>query len=256
MRIHKLCPLPERDLDFVVQTAAPQFKDRKQLKQLISDDPSFRKGLLGNPDLFERIVARKQPLDLEVSPLLFFEVLLRRAAKEMEKATHTVERTNSQRIPIFDAEETLAFLENDDALYYLTHLLASFVQCEAGAPADTDIDRLVGLGEKAENEEQRFLAQKRIADLCLFILGIFPEHLTYDYIYLFSKKVPPWRNELTRSMGDYEEIGQRFYSLVAKQRLARIKGLKEVFQFLADNFYQAKKPLNFISEHYLAISIN
>lgn len=251
MKMHKLCPLPEKDLDFVAQTAAPQFKDRKQLKQLMNDDPAFRKGLVGNQDLFERITAKRPSLDLEVSPLLFFEVLLRRAVVEMEKATHTVERTNSQRIPIFDAEETLIFLENEDALYYLIHLLASFVRCEAGTPADTDIDRLVKLGERAGNEEQRFQAQKRIADLCLFILGIFPEYLTYDYIYLFSKKIPPWRSELTRSMGDYEELGQRFYSLVAKQRLARTKGLTDILQFLAENFYQAKKPLNFISERYL-----
>lgn len=39
-------PLSERDLDFVVQAAAPDFKDKAQLKTLIKEDSSFRKGLL------------------------------------------------------------------------------------------------------------------------------------------------------------------------------------------------------------------
>lgn len=197
---------------------------------------------------------QKQPLNLQISPLLFFEVLLRRAVKEMEGANHTVERTAFQRIPVFDVNETMALLEEEEIICYLVQLLASFVRSESQTLTDIDIDRLTKLGEEAVgNEERSFFVQKRIADVCLFVLGVFPEHLMLDYVYLFTKKEPPLIGEIRRNTGDYEALGQRFYALAAEHRLARIQGLRTVLQLLAENFYLAKKPLNFMSERYLAI---
>ena len=76
----------------MVQTAAPDFKDRKKLKLLLRKDTAFRKGLIGHGKVFKRIMADKEII-LKISPRLFFEVLLGRALKEegkrfYELATH------------------------------------------------------------------------------------------------------------------------------------------------------------------------
>ncbi|MFH1820544.1 MAG: hypothetical protein ABH805_01370 [Candidatus Nealsonbacteria bacterium] len=119
--------------------------------------------------------------------------------------------------------------------------------------SDVNIDNLIKLG-KESTESLRFFIYKRIADICLLILGIFPEYLTYDYYYLFFDKKPPIKGELTRSMADYETLGQEFYELASKQDIAKEKEWEEALLLLSENFYLAKKPLNFVSEHYLTMN--
>jgi len=244
--------LPEQDLDFVVQTVAPGAKNKTQLKQLINEDQSFREGLLGDQKLFQQVTS-SPPIILGISPLLFFEVLLRRAVTEMKETTHTIERTISLKIPVFDINEVLRLLREDDVFYYLVHLLATFVRYERRTIRDIEIDRLVKLGKTAEGD-RRFLVYKRIADTCLFVLGVFPEYVMYDYVYLFFKKKPPISGELRRNMGDYEALGQEFYALASEHKAAKVRGLEQTLHLLSENFYLAKKPLNLVSEHYLAIA--
>ncbi len=50
---------------------------------------------------------------------------------------------------------------------------------------------------------------------------------------------------------DYEEEGRKFYKLAAEHQSAIELDLAETFWDLHGNFEKAKKPLNFISEHYL-----
>jgi len=93
---------------------------------------------------------------------------------------------------------------------------------------------------------------KRIADICLFILGMFPEYAELSYVYPLSgeprPQIAPWAR---RSMEDYENEGRRYYELAAEHPAARAERLAEVFETLHENFYTAKKPLNFIAEHYI-----
>jgi len=245
--------LTERDLDFIVQTISPENKNKNQLKRFIESDSDFRKSALADENLFRKIINNNH-LFLEISPLLFFEVLLRGTIKELSEATHTVERTISLRIPVFDVKETLEFLTKEEVFDYLTYLLTSFASKRKKKTAsDVDIDNLIKLGKKSVGP-MRFSIYKRIADVCLFILGIFPEYLAYDYYYLFFDKKPPIKGGPIRSIADYETLGQEFYSLAAKQDIAKEKGWEEALLLLSENFYLAKKPLNFVSEHYLAIN--
>lgn len=241
--------LTEKDLTFVVETVAPDIKNKELIKKMIYEDPQCRNSFTGNDLLFRQVVA-DNPVNLEISPILYFEVLLKQAVKEMENATHTVERTISQKIPVFDIKETLELLEKEEVFYYLIRLLASFVRCNKEGVNDIDIDRLIQLSKKAITK-YRFNIYKRIADTCLFILGIFPEYVMYDYYYLFVDKKIPISGEARKSMGEYEELGREFYELASRHASAEFDPLDEVLELLSQNFYLAKKPLNFISEHYL-----
>lgn len=244
--------LPERDLNFLVGMAAPEAADKEALKRYVKEDPTFRESMVVDRKVFAG-VSGKTPLNLGISPELYFEVLLRAAMLEMEKKTHTVERSSSQRIPIFDIRETLEFLRRENVISYLVHLLSSFVAVEKGTLRDIDIDALFSLG-KAASGQTRFLVYKRIADVCLFVLGITPEYLTYDYCYLFSKQLIPLTAEPKRSMSEYEGFGQAFYDLASKEKSAEIAELDRILQMFSDNFNLAKKPLNYLSEHYFNLA--
>ena len=254
----------ERDLDFVVEEVAPEFGDKEKLKRLIVEDDDFRKGLVGHEKVFRKIVSDDE-IFLKVSPTLYFEVLLRKALAELEKASHTFERAGTQAIPVFDTKEVVDLLARQPVLDYLVDMLASFTRIESYViPVrvrkgiwrktrfnDMDVDSLARMCEVVD-EEQKFSFYKRIADVCLFVLGIFPEYAYFDYRYPSSGQLrPPVAGRLRRSAGDYEEEGRRFYKLAAEHQSARILDLSEVFWLLHGEFNVARKPLSFIAERYL-----
>jgi hypothetical protein len=256
--------LSDSDLEFVVKEAAPQFKDKAKLKQLIRGDESFRRGLVGDEAVFRRVMEDDETF-LKISPSLYFEILLRKALKELEKATHTVERVGTQTVAVFDVRAVVDLLAEEKVLDYLASMLSSFTRIESyvipirvkkGAWRkirfnDMDIDSLARFCE-AVDEEHRFRFHKRIADVCLFILGMFPEYVQFDYRYPSSGEVRPRIiGRARRSMEDYEEEGKKFYKLAAEHESARSLELSEVFHRLYEDFNVAKKPLNFIGEHYL-----
>ena len=143
--------LKEKDLDFVLEAILPKAKDKEGMKVAIREDPQFRDSFMNNDLLFEQLVNSNRVV-VGISPMLLFEVLLRRSIKEMEENTHTVERSISQRIPVFDIKETLGFLDEDGVFDYLVDMLASFVFCRKKTTNDIDIDNLIKLGNEIEKE--------------------------------------------------------------------------------------------------------
>lgn len=89
--------LTERDLDFLVETASPEVADKGRLKQIISDDEDFRSSFLTDEKVFKRVMDDDESF-LRISPALFFEVLLRKAAQDLEGASYTVERSRRSRL--------------------------------------------------------------------------------------------------------------------------------------------------------------
>ncbi len=121
--------------------------------------------------------------------------------------------------------------------------------------SDRDLDfhifTLMVLCETIE-DEQRFGFYKRIADICLFIVGIFPDFAEREYRYPFSGQVRPQFSGKGRIRPEeYEKEGRNFYKLAAEHKSAKELDLSDVFWTLHENFQKAKKPLNFIAEHYL-----
>ena len=256
----------EADLDFVVEAAVPEARSKENLKQAFREDEAFRTALIADERVFQRVMADDEAF-VRISPALYFEVLLRKAHRELEQATHTVERTGSQTVVVFDTPEVLDLLKRPGAIDYLADMLASFTKIESYViPVrvrrglwrkvrfnDTDIDSLMRLCQTAD-EEQRLAYYKRIADVCLFILGIYPEHAPMDYRYPSSGE--PRRyfgTRVRRGLDEYEAEGRRFYRLAGEHPAAQTFDLREIFRLLHEKLHAAKKPLNFISQHYLAI---
>jgi hypothetical protein len=256
--------LSDRDLDFLVETVSPEVKDRLRLRQIIREDKDFRGTYIGHEKVFRRLMDDEE-LFLKISLTLFFEILLRKTATDLEGVSYTVEKTSTMRIAVFDTREMVKFLAEDTLLTYLADMLSSFTKVESYTITlrvrkgiwkkirfnNLDIFSLMSFCE-AVQDEYRLGLYKRIADICLFILGIFPDYADSDYRYPFSGQLRPQiRGKLRFSPEAYEKEGRKFYKLAAEHHSARELDLSEVFRALHGNFQRAKKPLNFIAEHYL-----
>ncbi len=256
--------LTDADLDFLVAAAAPGVKDKAKLKQLIEKDEDFRNGFIGDEKTFQRVMADEEVF-LTISPRLYFEILLRKTRKEMKTATYTIERSGTQKIAVFDTKDVVDLISTQPVLAYLADMLSSFTKIESYSISyrirkgiwrklrfnDLDIDSLRRFCESVE-EEHRLGFFKRIADICLFMLGVFPEYVQLSYRYPSSGELRPQiTGRVRRSMADYVEEGRKFYKLAAEHPAARTFGLSEIFWLFHGNLYAAQKPLNFIAEHYL-----
>ncbi len=81
---------------------------------------------------------------------------------------------------------------------------------------------------------------------------MFPEYVTTDFCYPSRGEArPKLFGRLRKSAKDYEEEGKRFYKLAGEHRDAAVLELSGVLQQLHEKFNLAKKPLNYISEHFL-----
>ena len=256
--------LSDRDLDFLVETASPEVRDKYRLKQIIREDDDFRNTFIGDEKVFQRVMDDDEIL-LKISPTLFFEILLTKALNNFKEVSYTVERSITMRIPIFDTNDMVEFLTKERLLGYLADMLSSFTKIESYTISfrvrkggwrkirfnDLDIHSLMSFSETVE-DEYRLGFYKRIADICLFILGMFPGFAERDYRYPFSGKLRPQiRGKIRISPEDYEKEGRKFYKMAAEHHLAKKMELCEVFWALHGDFQKAKKPLNFIAEHYL-----
>ncbi len=256
--------LSDGDLDFLIETVHPEVIDKIRLKQIIREDEGFRNTFITDEKVFRRIIDDEEIL-LKISPVLFFEILLRKVANDLKGVSYTLERTSTMKIPIFDAKEVVDLLNRESLLEYLAHMLSSFTKIENYIVwfktvkgdwekiqfNDLDIFSLMELCEMVEDEHQLGF-YKKIADICLFILGIFPDYAEREYRYPLSGHVRPmFRGKPRISPDEYEKEGRKFYKLAAEHKSAKDLDLSDIFWALHENFQQAKKPLNFIADFYL-----
>jgi hypothetical protein len=90
--------------------------------------------------------------------------------------------------------------------------------------------------------EMRPRLYKRIADIALFLSGIFPEHAV-----LFAARSKTIYSA-KRTLEDYEHTGSRFYSMAALE--TDQAQWKPVLETLAEKFTLARLGLNNLSERY------
>jgi hypothetical protein len=168
-------------------------------------------------------------------------------------------------IPVFDTLELVELLNDQSIVAYLANMLSTFTRIESYSISfrirkgfwkkirfnDMDINSLIRFSEAVE-DEYRLGLYKRIADVCLFILGIFPDYAERSYRYPLSGEIRPQLATSAKiSPEESEQKGQQFYKLAAEHQAAVEMDLSEVFWTLYENFQKAKKPLNFIADYYL-----
>ena len=61
--------LTEADLDFLVGEAAPGASNKERLKQMVREDEDFRRGIVGDEVVFQRVM-RDEEVFVKISPAL------------------------------------------------------------------------------------------------------------------------------------------------------------------------------------------
>jgi hypothetical protein len=256
--------LSDRDLIFLVETLMPLTDDVEEAANRIRSDQMLLEAMLDDDELFQRLLGDEQVL-VQVSPWFFFAVLLRRAQRDMQQETYTVERRARQKVHLFDADLVLELLEQDALRNYLASMLASFtritsvtipVRVRQGVwyryrTNELDVDSMMRYCQTID-EAYRFDVYKRIGDACLFLTGMFPGYIDGQHHYPQSGQIRPRsRGRIVASLEEYEAHGQAFYRLAAEHEVARAEGLAEVLATLSENFVLAEKPLTFVANRYL-----
>jgi len=255
----------DHDVSFLIETINPKLMAKKGM---IRSHPSLIEEMLDqhNEKLFERIISmEEEEMLIKISPRLLFEILLRKTARVLNRESYMLERVGRQLIPVFETMKVSEFLAKKAVLIYLADMLSSFTKIESFTfPVrvkgsiwrklrfnDMDIDSLIHFCQVVD-EEYRFAFYKRIADACLFLIGIFPEYVTAQYRYPLSGQIRlSIAGHKSKAPEEYEREGKKFYRLAAEHSFAQMMHLEETLNELAENFNLAKRPLNFIADYYL-----
>ena len=242
----------DADVAFVLQAVVPAHTVRGRLGDAFRDDREIREGMLVSDRLAEAVLHAEEPL-LRVSPLLFFSVLVARVRHDLSSHRFTIEAAGRHAAVVFDAKEALALMTKPQVFDYLILLLVSFVHVRVVTLAvaddrgrrrllrfDTlDLDSLIHAAALVD-EPERFASYQRVADLCLFTVGIFPERVRAT-----------GGRSAAAVRAEWVDNGARFYRLASRHQTAQELQVDGVLAELAANFSLAAKPLNVLSDHYL-----
>lgn len=251
----RLARLTPQELDFIVTTVTTKRTDYERIREIIRSKPDFIKVMLQDERLFERVVNDDEIL-LRISPYLLFTIFLRRAQKDLTESTYTIEQVSRrEKIPVFDASGAAELVEDEDVRDYLADMLSSFTRTNSitvyyrkgsflykRSYSDMDVDDMIALADMVE-DEFKFGLYKRIGDICLFLTGLYPEHVFMTATGKGSRA--------QRTMSDYEREGIEFYRQAAQQEAAEMTGLQPVLELIATRFNLARKPLNLIATKYI-----
>ncbi len=265
MRSPVISELSSGDIYFLTSTVNPNLLKRIDF---IIGDHAFIESMMeqGAVKVFQRIMLLDEgEITTSITPRFLFEILLRIARHELNNRGYTIERLSTMKVPVFDSQDVVEFMENKEVIRYLADMLTSFTKIQSYTIPirvrkgfwrrfrfnDMDIDSLMRYCQTLE-EESRYKIYKRIADLCLFLLGIFPEFVTPVLSSSFPGKTESRLfGRMRRSAQEYTEDGRRFYKLAAEHEDSSKAGLTQILWALHEQFDLARKPLNYISENLI-----
>lgn len=254
--------LSDDDLSWIIDQLMPGYREgdrKRKMIRTLRDDSEMLERMLGDARIVGKLLHSTEGI-LRVSPRLLFTVLLLKVRSDLEERNYTIESTDRHRAVVFDTAEVSGLLGSGPVFVYLAGLLASFVKINSFSVltqerrgvwrklkvSDLDIDSLIRYSNLLD-EEKRFQPYRRIADTCLFILGVFPEYV--------SQRAGSGRiRKGSRSRDEYETQGRYFYQAAARLSELWLDNIAPVLSRLSDNFELAVKPLSYLSTRYLGLA--
>jgi hypothetical protein len=207
-----------------------------------------------------------------VSPFLAFAVAVHRTAAALEQATFVEERMGARRrIPVFDVAALRAIVRDPLRRYFFVELLASYTRVSSGVTwrrtplgwrrqrfSELDPVRLASLLDVVDPSERPGV-YRRLGDLCLFLLGVFPDHpplpggAAADRLLRHGGLRGDEAEDLD-GVALFERLGSTWYRTAV--RLASAAGVPPTGTFavvgdVADHFHEARRVLNAVTDRYL-----
>lgn len=211
------------DLRFLLEGFPEPGRDYESMAEAIERLPSTLESLLDSDWVLGRILDRREII-LDVSPFLFFSVVLRKAVGRPRGA---LERK---------------------VLNYIANVLSLFVHTDRlyrVQPGDRETKAYIVdlIEEAAESDSRRqFSIYAHIGNFTLFLAGLYPRWIEYRHRYK--------RQLVGRDY--YEQQGQIHFHQAAQHRLAQEYRLRDVFLRLALDFRRYAQGLNCMAETYFA----
>ncbi|NBB90521.1 MAG: hypothetical protein GVY23_04855 [Spirochaetes bacterium] len=252
----------EKDLRFLAGFFMPQRVDVDRVVAMLREDEDIVDGMVADPSLADHLLQNPEPI-VDLTPRLLFAVLLIRAREDLRTRPFTFEKSTNRMMVIFDTKLILELLAQKPVLVYLSGMLSSFSRVRSVSVtipvrpgiwrrysfSDFDVESLIRFGEVAD-EAHRFAVYKRIADLCLFTVSIFPEYLLPTVAGEGGTRRVV-RNREKKRIEDYQECGKYFYKEAARLPDPDADEARPVLAELSEKFEIATKPLGFLADHYL-----
>ena len=207
-----------------------------------------------------------------VSPFLAFATAVHRTAARLETASFVEERWGPRvRIPLFDVAALRSLVSDQLRRWFLVELLASYTRVSSGVTWTrtargwrrrrfSELDP-ASLAEQLEvvGRTERPGVYRRLGDLALFLLGVFPDHLpdlagaTGDRMLRLSGTRSAAARELD-GQALLEHLGSRWY--IAAVASATSSGLPvtaplAVAGHIGEHFGDARRVVNAVTDRYL-----
>jgi hypothetical protein len=207
-----------------------------------------------------------------VSPYLAFATAVHRTAAQLETATFVEERWGPRtRIPIFDVVALRTLLSDQLRRWFLVDLLASYTRVSSGVTwtrtargwrrrrfSELDPASLAEQLQSVGPAEQAGI-YRRLGDLALFLLGVFPDHLP-SFVGAAGDRLLRTSGVASSAMVDadgqqlLEWLGSRWYAAaVASARAAGhpVTDPLAVAGHMGEHFADARRVLNAVTDRYL-----
>lgn len=247
--------LTENDYLYIIRTLLPKTEDCGKMVRTLREDSDILNGMIEDPRLLKRILSSEEEI-VKISPQLFFAVLISAVRKDLEDLPFTLERSSHDAVAVFDVERVKEFLDIPMIRSYLIDMLASFIKINSyTVPVrvrkgiwyryrfnDFNIQNLMDYADSLE-ENRKFPALKRIADLCLFIIGFYSRSLP-NTIYTRRRQL---------SKDEVIALGKTYYETASKHETANRLRLDDVMRDIGEQFELAVKPLSLIADNYFNI---
>ncbi len=208
-----------------------------------------------------------------VSPFLAFATAVHRTAALLETASFVEERWAPRvRIPVFDTAALRALVSDPLRRYFLVELLASYTRVTSGVTwtrtargwrrrrfSELDPTRLAELLEVVEINE-RSGVYRRLGDLALFLLGVFPDHVPVLGSGAASDRLlrlSALGRDRVADLGSkdiLEILGARWYAAAVSSAAANgtpLTASLAVAGYVAEHFRDARRVLNAVTDRYL-----
>ena len=217
--------LTDGDVQFLIENFPKPGRSYEEIASLIHDLPATLESRLNSQSLFDRIRDPSERI-LQISPFLFFSVLLRRSLTDCR------------------------ILGDRRVVNYLSNLLSIFVETNRlyriNQHDKQPVNYLTDMIAEAQNADSRrqFLIYSHIGNYSLYVTGLFPGSIEYR------------RRNKRRPVGAqfYIDFGREYYEQASGHSIAREYELDEVFFRLSIMFEVYKDALNHLAKQYLILT--
>jgi hypothetical protein len=248
--------------------------DRRLLRSAVGADVPVEVAL-GSPATEEAVFEHgdRVMVAIGISPFLAFATAVHRTAARLDTATFVEERWAPRaRIPVFDVASLRTLVADPERRYFLVELLASYTRVSSGVTwtrtrrgwrrrrfSELEPGRLAELLEVVQASERPGI-YRRLGDLALFLLGVFPDHpptLGRGAATERLLRLSGVRDDRVAELGPFElleTLGARWYAAAVAAAKAAGHPVTEtlaVAGYMSEHFRDARRVLNAVTDCYL-----